>query len=438
MAQEELNAASAAFMQKKFEEAYALWTKNIDNVDDKSRVLVHVNRGKALTNLTRYVEGLECFREALALSPGDEQAFRARTSAYLKSEDFHAAFSSAQEACTLHPDNGSLLADQAFCCMKLNKAQEAVIMYESARDLGDNTPETTKNYGQALSRRALELQNEGEFSAAEALYDASIKIEPTESRHFNRSQICSQAASKAGEKSSKDKFTKKALDDLRAVIRFNKSNADAHEQLGTLLMKVEEYDSAKVSLKSFLSLSPKSSSAWYNLGLALMRTNAPPQESVDCFEKCLQITPGLECALKALEVQKGKLMLAQSSTSTKVVKSAPLAPAPPPTITALASSMPQASTPSTSSGPASNSKASVDPATYFTSGKVETQEGFLGEILPQELLKTGLLPAVVDKAHKEAYLSSAEFQESFGCDKVAFYAQPKWKRDNSKKKLGLF
>lgn len=44
----------------------------------------------------------------------------------------------------------------------------------------------------------------------------------------------------------------------------------------------------------------------------------------------------------------------------------------------------------------------------------------------------------IDQTQKEEYLSDAEFQTVFGVDRAAFRAMPKWKRDDAKKKKGLF
>jgi len=44
----------------------------------------------------------------------------------------------------------------------------------------------------------------------------------------------------------------------------------------------------------------------------------------------------------------------------------------------------------------------------------------------------------VDAAHRETYLGDAEFEATFGMNKGAFDALPKWKKDGEKKKHGLF
>ena len=52
-------------------------------------------------------------------------------------------------------------------------------------------------------------------------------------------------------------------------------------------------------------------------------------------------------------------------------------------------------------------------------------------------LKKGV-PAGVDPASKEQYLSDADFQAIFGMDKAAFAALKEWKRKDLKKQRGLF
>ena len=54
-----------------------------------------------------------------------------------------------------------------------------------------------------------------------------------------------------------------------------------------------------------------------------------------------------------------------------------------------------------------------------------------------EALKAGI-PAGVDPTLKETYLEDGEFRQIFGVEPAAFAALPKWKRDEQKKKVGLF
>jgi villin 1 len=44
----------------------------------------------------------------------------------------------------------------------------------------------------------------------------------------------------------------------------------------------------------------------------------------------------------------------------------------------------------------------------------------------------------IDPTQKEKYLSDSVFKEAFGMDKDAFAAMPLWRRQQLKKKVGLF
>ncbi len=48
------------------------------------------------------------------------------------------------------------------------------------------------------------------------------------------------------------------------------------------------------------------------------------------------------------------------------------------------------------------------------------------------------LPEGVDPTKREEYLDDETFSKVFGMNKDAFRAMPKWKRDDAKKKNGLF
>jgi len=55
-----------------------------------------------------------------------------------------------------------------------------------------------------------------------------------------------------------------------------------------------------------------------------------------------------------------------------------------------------------------------------------------------EDLKSGKFPSSVDKSNLENYLDDAEFAKVFKMSRKEFEAQPKWKKDGSKKAAKLF
>ena len=57
---------------------------------------------------------------------------------------------------------------------------------------------------------------------------------------------------------------------------------------------------------------------------------------------------------------------------------------------------------------------------------------------PYELLQHAPFPDGVNTAHRENYLSAADFLRVLGMDKAAFNAMPRWKQDAAKKRVNLF
>ena len=77
------------------------------------------------------------------------------------------------------------------------------------------------------------------------------------------------------------------------------------------------------------------------------------------------------------------------------------------------------------------------PVATTTTAPVSAVKATDGSTHSLESLKSGC-PAGVDPTCKETYLDDATFKSIFNTDKAAFAALPKWKRDEQKKKAGLF
>jgi hypothetical protein len=129
-----------------------------------------------------------------------------------------------------------------------------------------------------------------------------------------------------------------------------------------------------------------------------------------------------EKAGKAVAFPAATKAVAPSSANKTTSSPSPTKAAAPATVAAVASSAPSPPAAAASNTTAGGSGSYADPA----SKKV-----------PYDSLKSGL-PEGVDPAHKEEYLDDASFQSMFGMDRIAFRALPKWKRDDAKKKHGLF
>ena len=365
-------------------------------------------------------------------------------------EDWAGALASAEEAVAAHPADGAIASDVALCHLKAGRAQEAVKAFEGAIELGDKSEGTRKLYGNALSMRATALTNEGELSAAEALLDAAIAIEATETRLFNRAFISHSAALKADEKAATAKFTKKALTDLRAVVRMNARHPTAHRLLGVLLLRVGDWPAARVALIAACDIDPQSTQELYNLGFVCLKLSEP-SDAKGYFERALAIDPAMAEATEGLRVVAQQLgdKAAQRGGSAGGAAGTPMPPQPPPTSSSSSSSSSSGGGSSAAAAeaaaapapaPAPTAGAGADPAKYFCDASRSASEfdGFCGATHPLAMLTREPFPAGVERGIREAYLSAAEFKSAMGADKAAWYAQPKWKRDAKKKEQKLF
>jgi tetratricopeptide (TPR) repeat protein len=414
--QEKLNEAQKLFNAGRYANAYEIWTTHVSSVAPSHTGSLHSNRAQALLQLGRASEALECCAAALALEPALPTALRGRTAALLKLEDVAGALTSAEAGAALLPGQGTLRADVALCQLRSGRAQEAVASCEAAMELGDKSEATRRLYGNALSSRASDLSNEGQLGAAEALLDAAIAIEPSESRLFNRALLCHTAALQADEKDSGAKHTKKALTDLRAVVSLNKAHPKAHGLMGILLLRAGkwEWSSARAALATACSINPTDTQDLFNLGFVSLKLSLPA-EAKELFERALALKPDMAEAAEGLREAMEQLQGGKGSAA---------APSPS----------------GGGSGSPPPAESASDPAKYFTdpSRSAADFEGYCGAVHPLLLLQREPYPAGVERGSREAYLSAQEFKGVFGADKAAWYAQPKWKRDGKKKDSKLF
>lgn len=119
-----------------------------------------------------------------------------------------------------------------------------------------------------------------------------------------------------------------------------------------------------------------------------------------------------QAKLEAMSAQKKSSSLNNNVTLKKVDSPVKAAPAPAPAAAPAAAPAPA---PAAQSAP----KTAAAPGSYTYEQLKTTNDG-------------------IDVTQKEEYLSDAEFQSVFGMDRAAFRAMPKWKRDDAKKKKGLF
>ena len=83
-----------------------------------------------------------------------------------------------------------------------------------------------------------------------------------------------------------------AIAAFRKAIALKPSYTPAHYNLGTMLLKIQDYQAARQSLSEATRLNPQSSVAWYNLAVADAQLGDTPH-ALESLQRALQLAPAL-------------------------------------------------------------------------------------------------------------------------------------------------
>lgn len=155
----------------------------------------------------------------------------------------------------------------------------------------------------------------------------------------------------------------------------------------------------------------------------------PYQARLDALAAAKAAKGGAAASAPAAATTPVKAAAAPAAASTPAAAAAPagkgqLSPLPP----QVANRPANAPAPKSFNAPVAAASASSAPAAALPP---------ITEVHSYDDLKNGV-PAGVDPARKEEYLDDKTFKELFDMDKKTFAALPKWKKDDAKKKKGLF
>ena len=105
------------------------------------------NRGNVLQALNRFEEALASYEAAIALKPDHANAFNNRGNALQALKRFDEARASFEKATALRPDDAEILRNQGVVLFELKRFEEALASYDKAIALRPNYAEALKNRG---------------------------------------------------------------------------------------------------------------------------------------------------------------------------------------------------------------------------------------------------------------------------------------------------
>ena len=390
------------------------------------------NMGVAYAALNEHEKALEQYKLALDLDPHFYPSLCGQADIHAKLSRFNEAFTCARKAIAIKSSDPIGHTAYAYALFKAGRLEEAVAGFERAKELGDDSKETTRLLGEALRDYALELERSGKNRLALESYEKSVAITPHAPTYHNMGIL---QLRHNGSKSKAKKSFQRAL-------QLDPAFVASHSALGAVACQEKDYATAIQNFLKVCELDGKNVEARYNLALCLLKKNQV-NEAIQYLETCLELDPAnidAQYALQSLGVAQ-RQAYTLSATPTQNV---PL--------------------------DAERTQADYDESVAFSGVSPVSPSSAQGMFLSQELGLNGngfkefsLEPAAVGVMEKSFYtlyqlqmmdreapyegvmtsrledsLLDEDFLEAFGLSRAEFAQLPLWRQQSMKKELGLF
>ncbi len=130
-----------------------------------------LNKGLSLQYLKRFDEAIQCYDQALQLSPGNTRALNNRGISLMRARRYDEALQNLEEALRTEPRNTKALTNKATCLQSLGRLDEALILYGQALGLDRSHTAAWTNRGNILFRT-------GRYEEAVSDYDHALLLNP--------------------------------------------------------------------------------------------------------------------------------------------------------------------------------------------------------------------------------------------------------------------
>ncbi|MBF0382580.1 MAG: tetratricopeptide repeat protein [Magnetococcales bacterium] len=285
--------------------AISKYNKSLELQPGKSSALL--NLGLALTDLDRFDEAVDIFKELVVRRPDYPEAHNNLGNAFKEQGNHALAVDSFRRAISLNPSLIDVYNNLGLALIEQGKYDEALENLENALKLNPNYGKTHSNLAlvykaQGRNDKALDslfnvisinpddfetyynlgvIQKEqGLVAEATASYKKAINIKPDFSlAHLNLGNILFEA-----------KKYEDAVESYQKAITFNKGDVEAYSNLGATLKELGKLDEAVVICQKAIMLDPNFTNAHNNLGTILQK-QGKIDESIISYQKAIAIKP---------------------------------------------------------------------------------------------------------------------------------------------------
>ncbi|MHB8953714.1 MAG: tetratricopeptide repeat protein [Pirellulaceae bacterium] len=234
---------------------------------------IHVNLGRALSELAEFSEAEKHYRRALELDPNGEYALL-RYGDFLTTQDRVeegvSLFRQVLEMYPTHPQAHGFLGDAFKKEGQFDRAEEH---YRMAIEL-----EPEKSSARAML--ATILSNRGNLDEALPLLREACELGPTNfETHFNLGVLCEKLGQHA-----------EAVESFRRSVELDPRSVVAHTFLATNLWRDKQFNEAVVAFYRAIELAPDDFTAHNNLGVLLLEEGRL-EEAVPHLEQAAELNP---------------------------------------------------------------------------------------------------------------------------------------------------
>ena len=263
---------------------------------DDSYLQALFNKGVTLKALEKFNEALETFNKVLTSNPAYYPALCGKCEVLCSLNQFDEALDAANAAIEVEPKTHVGYDDRAFVYLKMKKFQLALDDYNMFGEHA-SSQEKVRLKAIAMTYRGHELEREGKASDAIAMFDAVLKLEPTENRRFAYAVLL-----------YKNNKQDDAEDQFRSILDANKTHFKSCAALGTILCEKGQYSEASSLLKRAydgeeFDLFGKAP-LMQNLAVSMVK-GGKLEEGKQVFKDLVALEPENEVAKQALETLLG-------------------------------------------------------------------------------------------------------------------------------------
>ncbi len=265
-----INAGMSLYFLKRFDEAYALFSKAVEFVPNIYEP--HFYMGNSCYQLKKYKEAITHLTRALELAPDNDLIRFQLACSYQDNKQYTEAKGYFEKILERNPNDPRSNCGYGMCLVRLYQYDEGLAYAQKAIDADPNNPSILYNYANVL-------KDAGRINDAEAYYKKAIDIKPD----------CIEALLGMGRMLTDCGRFEESKDYFEKVMKIDPQYYSAYSSRGISCLKnnalgaVEWFDKA-------LDIKPDADDVWMLKGYAL-NILGRSQEAEQCLRKAIELNP---------------------------------------------------------------------------------------------------------------------------------------------------